>query len=195
MRVSKIERNTLETQVKVELNIDGRGESVIHTGIGFLDHMLTLLAKHGLFDLHVEAKGDLEIDDHHTVEDIAIALGQAFKEALGNKKGIHRYGHVFLPMDEVLVLVAIDLSGRPYLVFDASFHRDKIGDLSTEMVSHFFYSFTMNLLCNLHIKIFYGESTHHKIEGIFKAFARALRMACEFDSRAIDTLPTTKGIL
>jgi imidazoleglycerol phosphate dehydratase HisB len=195
MRISKIERNTLETQVRVELNIDGRGESVIHTGIGFLDHMLTLVAKHGLFDLHVEAKGDLETDDHHTVEDIGIALGQAFKEALGNKKGIQRYGYMLLPMDEVLVLAAIDLSGRPYTVFDASFSREKIGDLSTEMVSHFFYSFATNVLCNLHIKLFQGASTHHKIEGIFKAFARALRMACEIDLRATEVLPTTKGVL
>jgi len=195
MRVSKIERTTLETQIRVELNIDGRGESEIHTGIGFLDHMLTLLAKHGLFDLQVEARGDLEIDDHHTVEDIALTLGQAFKEALGHKKGINRYGSIILPMDEVLVLVAIDLSGRPYLVFDAHFRREKIGELSTEMVPHFFYSFTTQALCNLHIKLFQGDSDHHKIEGIFKAFARALRMACEVDLRARDALPTTKGTL
>ena len=195
MRKAEIERNTNETQIKLKLEIDGSGKRSIDSGIGFLDHMLDLFAKQGLFDLELKAKGDLGVDEHHTVEDIGIVLGQAFKKAIGNKKGIRRYGYFVLPMDEALAMCAMDLGGRPWCVLDADFKREKVGDLSTELLYDFFQAFASNCGANVHMKVFYGRNEHHKIEAIFKAFARAMRMACEMDERAGKELPTTKGTL
>lgn len=195
MRTAEIERKTNETQVKVRLNLDGSGLSRVSTSVGFLDHMLELFAKHGLFDLEVSATGDLKVDEHHTVEDVGIVLGKALKQALGDKKGIRRYGFFVLPMDEALAMSAIDLGGRAWFEMDADFSREKVGDLSTELISDFFQAFAANCEANLHLKLFYGRNDHHKIEGMFKAFARALRQACEFDERSKGALPSTKGIL
>ncbi len=194
MRTAKIRRKTKETDVSIALEIDGTGSSKIATGIGFLDHMLELFVKHGMFNLDLMCKGDLNVDDHHTTEDAAIALGQAFDKALGDKSGISRYGHAYVPMDESLARCVVDLSGRAALVFHAEFNRKKVGDLSTEMIRHFFQSFADNVKANIHIEILYGSNTHHKIEAMFKAFARALRLACEKDSRA-KGIPSTKGKL
>ncbi|NOX71681.1 MAG: imidazoleglycerol-phosphate dehydratase HisB [Candidatus Micrarchaeota archaeon] len=196
MRTAKIERNTKETQIKVEINLDGTGKRRIETPVGFLDHMLDLFGKHGLFDIAVEAKGDMEIDEHHTVEDIGIVLGQALLKAVGDKKGIKRYGTMILPMDDVLALVSLDFAGRYAFVLDAQFTREKVGDLSTELIYDFFDAIAQNAKLNLHIKLLEaGRNDHHRIEGIFKAFARAVRQAVEIDERAKDQLPSTKGAL
>lgn len=193
-RTATIARNTRETQIRLELNLDGCGQGSWQTGVGFLDHMLELFARHGAFDLKVEAKGDLQVDQHHTVEDVGICLGQAVKQALGDKKGIRRYGHFTLPMEETLATTAIDLSGRYYLAFQAAFDSPKIGDFDTELVEDFWQAFAANALCNLHILIHYGRNSHHKSEAIFKSAARALRMAVESDPR-MTGVPSTKGTL
>ena len=189
-----INRKTNETEITVELNLEGKGKSKIKTGIGFFDHMLELFAKHSLIDLEIRAKGDLQIDEHHTVEDVGICLGQAIKEALGNKKGLQRYGFL-LPMDESLAEVAIDLGGRPYLVWNVKFKREKIGDMPTELFEDFFRAVTDNLQANIHINLKYGRNEHHMAEAIFKAFAKALRFAVSKDSRAKNLIPSTKGKL
>jgi imidazoleglycerol-phosphate dehydratase len=193
-RTATITRNTRETQIRLELNLDGSGQGSWQTGVGFLDHMLELFARHGAFDLKVEAKGDLQVDQHHTVEDVGICLGQAVKQSLGDKKGIRRYGHFTLPMEETLATTAIDLSGRYYLAFQAAFDSPKIGDFDTELVEDFWQAFAANALCNLHILIHYGRNSHHKSEAIFKSAARALRMAVESDPR-MTGVPSTKGTL
>jgi imidazoleglycerol-phosphate dehydratase len=193
-RTAKIDRSTRETQIKLELNLDGSGAGSWKTGVGFLDHMLELFARHGACDLSVEAKGDLQVDQHHTVEDVGICLGQAVKQALGDKKGIRRYGHFTLPMEETLCTTAIDLSGRYYLVFNAPFTNQKIGDFDTELVEDFFQAFAANALCNLHVLVQYGRNNHHISEAIFKSAARALRQAVESDSR-MTGVPSTKGTL
>lgn len=194
MRVSKIERNTNETKIKLEINLDGTGKTSINTGVGFFDHMLNLMAFHGNFDLVVEAKGDLEVCDHHMVEDVGIALGQCFLEALGDKKGINRYGNFFLPMDETLAQVALDISGRSFLVFECEFKRESIGEFSTEMVKEFFRAFAFNSGITLHARVLYGENDHHKAEALFKALGRALKEAKYVDSNNM-VLPSTKGML
>jgi imidazoleglycerol-phosphate dehydratase/histidinol-phosphatase len=190
-RTATVTRNTLETQIQIDLNVDGNGKAIIQTGLNFLDHMLHQIAKHGNFDLCIQVKGDVEIDDHHTIEDTALALGKAFYKALGSKKGIERYGFL-LPMDDCLAQVAIDFGGRPWLVWEADFQREKVGDVSTEMFYHFFKSFTDQAKCNLNIKC-EGVNEHHKIESIFKAFAKALRMATTQNNQF--NVPSTKGIL
>ncbi len=193
-RTAMVERNTKETQITLTLNLDGSGESRVDTGIGFLDHMLTLFAKHGFFDLEVDVKGDLEVDTHHSIEDTGIVLGQAIARAVGDKQGICRYGSCTLPMDEVLMICALDLSGRPYLVFDARLKAERVGTLETEMIQEFFYAVSYGAAMNLHIKELHGENTHHVIEAMFKAFARALDMATGKDER-IRGLLSTKGAL
>jgi imidazoleglycerol phosphate dehydratase HisB len=193
-RTAKIIRKTKETDITLSLNLDGEGIYKIETGIGFLNHMLELFSKHSLIDLNIQAKGDLNVDEHHTIEDIGICLGQAIKEALGDKKGIERYGFL-LPMDEVLAEVAIDLGGRPYLVWNVNFKREKIGDMPTELFEDFFKAVSDGMGANLHINIKYGRNEHHMAEGIFKAFARALRMAVDKSERAKNLLPSTKGKL
>jgi imidazoleglycerol-phosphate dehydratase/histidinol-phosphatase len=192
-RIATIERNTKETQIKVELNLDGKGISDIHTGLGFYDHMLDQVAKHSGADLTIHVNGDLHIDEHHTIEDTALALGEAYLKALGDKRGISRYGFL-LPMDEALAQVAIDFSGRPWLVWEADFKREKIGEMPTEMFYHFFKSFSDTSKCNLNIKC-EGQNEHHKIEAIFKAFAKSIKMAVKRDLKEIDSLPSTKGVL
>lgn len=194
MRKAKIKRRTKETNISATVSLAGTGRSDIKTGIGFLDHMLDLFAKHGMFDISITCKGDLHVDDHHTTEDIGIALANAFLAALGEKKGIARYGSGYVPMDESLARCVIDLSGRSVLVFKAEFNRKKVGDLSTEMIEHFFQSFADNIKANIHIEVLYGRNTHHKVEAIFKAFARAMRQACELDPRVKGVL-STKGKL
>lgn len=193
-RTATIQRNTGETKIRVTLNLDGTGQSQIKTGVGFFDHMLTLFAKHGAFDLTVEADGDLHVDQHHTVEDTGIAIGQALKQALGDKAGIARYGHFTLPMDETLVTSALDLSGRYYLVFQAPFSNAKIGEFDTELVEDFWQGVAANALMNLHIVLHHGRNNHHIAEAIFKATARALRMAVTHDPR-MPGIPSTKGTL
>ncbi len=196
MRLGKITRNTKETQISVSFALDGTGKSDIRTGIGFFDHMLDQLARHGLFDLTIEATGDLHIDAHHTVEDTGLALGQALREALGDKKGIHRYGHAYAPMDETLSRVALDLSNRPYLVWDVSFTVDRLGEqMETELFAEFFHAVAQAGGITLHVTCLHGENNHHKIESVFKAFAKALRMASTIDPRAEGQLPSTKGTL
>lgn len=198
-RKAIINRKTAETDISLSLNIDGTGKRKIKTPIGFLDHMLDLFAKHGLFDLSVKARGDTYIDEHHTVEDIGIVLGETFAKALEEKKGINRYGFFYgffiLPMDEALTTVAIDFAGRYSFRFECPFLREKVGDLPTELVSHFWNSFAQNAKVNLFIKVEYGENDHHKIEAIFKAVARAIRMATTMDKRAINQIPSTKESL
>ncbi len=194
LRKASIERKTNETNVKVILEIDGSGKSQLSTRIGFLDHCMELFAKHGLFDLKIQATGDLKVDDHHTAEDVAIVLGQAFRQALGEKKGVQRYGWCSLPMDESIAQVSVDLSGRGYCEFSASFARENIGGLSSENVEHFFRSFASSAGCTLHTTV-RGRNDHHKIEALFKGLARALRQACEIDARAPNSVPTTKGLL
>lgn len=191
-RSASVERTTRETSIRVEVELDGRGAARIATGLGFFDHMLELLAGHSGIDLTVAADGDLEVDEHHTVEDVGLALGEALSRALGERKGIARYGFL-LPMDESLALVAIDLGGRPYLVFDATFERERVGELPTELVEDFFKAVSDTLKANIHVNLRYGRNDHHKIEAIFKAFARALRMAVEDDPRFADQVPSTKG--
>lgn len=192
-RKASIARKTNETNISIEVNLDGTGEAEISTGLNFFDHMLDQIARHGLIDLKLKCDGDLEVDEHHTIEDVAIALGEVITKALGNKKGIERYGFV-LPMDETQATVAIDLSGRPYLVFNGDFQREYVGDLPTEMVKHFFYSLAMNLKATLHVS-FAGENDHHKIEACFKGLARSLKMAIEQNGRIIDQIPSSKGTL
>ena len=193
-RIAKIERTTNETKIKLELNIDGSGKTDVKTGIGFLDHMLHLWAFHGLFNLKLTCKGDLGIDAHHTTEDIAIALGSSLAEAVGEKKGIVRYGFSYLPMDEALLRVALDLSGRPEFVFSGKFIQASIGSLDTQMIRHFFKSLAMSSRMTLHMSILYGINDHHKCEGLFKALGRALRQAIEIDPRRTG-VASTKGIL
>lgn len=194
-RKSTVERITKETQIRGSLTLEGKGRYEISTGIRFFDHMLELFAKHGGFDLKIEATGDLDVDQHHTVEDVGIALGQLFAQALGDRKGINRAGYFVMPMDETLAVVAIDLSGRPALVYDAPTRFRLVGDLQTELLHDFFDGFVVHCGANLHAKVLYGRSNHHKIEGIFKCFARALRYACSTDARMKDQLPSTKGLL
>ena len=193
-RVAKIERITNETKIKLELNLDGSGKTEIKTGIGFLDHMLNLWAFHGLFDLKIKCSGDLEIDAHHTTEDIAIVLGSALAKAVGEKKGIYRYGHAYVPMDEALIRAALDLSGRSEFVFSGEFSQQTIGQLDTQMITHFFRSLAMSSGMTLHMVILYGVNDHHKCEGLFKALGRALRVAVELDPRRTEVV-STKGTL
>ena len=193
-RIGIGKRKTKETNISVTINLDGTGNNKIHTGIGFFDHMLDGFARHGLFDLTVEAEGDLFLDCHHTVEDTGIVLGQAVLEAMGEKKGIKRYGHMILPMDETLALCAVDLSGRPYLNFQAAFQNDRIGDMDTEMVREFFYALSYSAMMNIHLKILDGENSHHMAEALFKAFGKALDMATVSEPR-LDEAWTTKGSL
>jgi imidazoleglycerol-phosphate dehydratase len=193
-RVARVERKTSETEIECTLKLDGKGDSGIDTGVGFFDHMLKSFARHGLFDLELSCKGDIYVDCHHTVEDVGIVLGQAIREALGDKKSIRRYGDIILPMDEALIMCAIDLSGRPYLVFDGKFSSERVGYLDTQMVREFFYAVSYSAGMNLHIRQLSGENDHHIIEGMFKAFAKALDEATMKDSR-IKTVLSTKGTL
>jgi imidazoleglycerol-phosphate dehydratase len=193
-RTAKIERKTAETQIELELNLDGTGQADISTGVGFFDHMLELFTKHAAIDLRVKCDGDLQVDQHHTVEDIGICLGQAIREAIGDKKGIRRYGHFTLPMEETLVTIALDLSGRYFLVFDANFPTAKIGEFDSELVEDFWQATAANALCNFHVQLHYGRNSHHISEAIFKGAARALRMAIEADPR-MTGVPSTKGTL
>lgn len=195
MRTAVISRNTAETKINIELNLDGKGESRIQSGCGFLDHMLTLLASHGRLDLVVECNGDTQVDDHHTVEDIGIALGEAFAGALGDKKGITRYGSVTIPMDETLILAAIDLSGRCGFYGTLNVPAEKVGTFDTELVEEFFLGFTRAAACTLHVQQLAGRNSHHIIEGTFKAFARALRAAVAVDPAYAGEIPSTKGVL
>jgi imidazoleglycerol-phosphate dehydratase len=194
-RIASVERVTKETQIRGSLAIDGKGRYDISTGIRFFDHMLELFAKHGAFDLSIQAKGDLDVDQHHTVEDVGIALGQLFAKALGDRKGINRAGYFVLPMDETLAVVAVDLGGRPALVYDDKVRTRLVGDYVTELSPDFFDGFTVHAGANLHAKVLYGRSNHHKIEAVFKCFARAMRYACSTDARLKDQLPSTKGLL
>jgi imidazoleglycerol-phosphate dehydratase len=193
-RTASIQRKTNETEINLELNLDGSGQAEVKTGVGFLDHMLELLAKHGAFDIRVAARGDLHVDQHHTVEDTGICLGQAFREALGDKAGIRRYGHFTLPMEETLVTVAVDLSGRYALAFNAPLPSPKIGAFDSELLEDFWQAFAANTLCNLHVLLHYGRNSHHIAEAVFKGTARALRMAVEHDPR-MTGVPSTKGSL
>src|ERR1700756_1384637 len=195
VRRATLERNTKETRIRGTLKIDGRGTYEIATGIRFLDHMLELFAKHGAFDLKLQARGDLDVDQHHTVEDVGIVLGQLVSKALGDRKGINRAGYFVLPMDETLAVVALDLGGRPALVYKDLVRVRLVGDLQTELVEDFFGGFVNHAGANLHVKVLYGRSNHHKIEAIFKCFARALKYACSTDKRLRDLLPSTKGLL
>ena len=195
MRTSEISRTTAETDVYIKLNLDGKGECEISTGIGFLDHMLTLFAKHGRFDLVAKCDGDIEVDGHHTTEDIGIALGQAFKEALGDKRGIKRYGSTILPMDEALILTAVDISGRPYLRYRMKIPAPMVGDFDTELLREFVIAFAFNAGITLHIRRLDGVNSHHIIEGTFKSLARTLKKAVEIDEKAKDEIPSTKGVL
>jgi imidazoleglycerol-phosphate dehydratase len=195
MRTSEISRQTNETQIQLKFDLDGTGNHEISTGIGFLDHMLTHLAVHGLFDLTVYAKGDLHIDVHHTVEDVALALGQAFDQALGDRKGIVRMGDCFAPMDETLAHVAIDLSGRSYAVIHAEWQTPYVGNIPTTLFPHFFESFAMTARCNLHARVLYGRDDHHQAEALFKAWARALDIATQIDPRRAGSIPSTKGMM
>ena len=195
MRRALVSRNTTETRIRLRLNLDGTGKYDVRTGIRFLDHMLELVARHGGFDLSLAIAGDLDVDAHHTVEDAGIALGEAVAKALGSKRGIHRAGYFVMPMDETLAVAAIDLSGRPFAVVDLRLAVKKVGDLPTELVQDFFEGFAAAARANVHLKVLYGRSSHHQIEAIFKAFARALRAACLRDRRLARTLPSTKGLL
>ncbi len=195
MRNAKITRNTLETQITVSINLDGTGVSQFNTGLGFLDHMLDQIARHGMMDIEVDAKGDLHIDAHHTVEDIGITLGQAFAQAVGDKKGIRRYGHAYVPLDEALSRVVLDISGRPGLEFGCTFTRAAIGTFDVDLVHEFFQGFVNHANVTLHIDNLKGHNAHHQAETIFKAFGRALRMAVELDARMAGIMPSTKGSL
>ncbi|MBQ6401343.1 MAG: imidazoleglycerol-phosphate dehydratase HisB [Firmicutes bacterium] len=195
MRTAEINRKTAETDIRLSLDLDGAGKSAVDTGVGFLDHMLTLFAAHGRFDLTVSAKGDTQVDDHHTVEDIGIALGQAFAQALGDKAGIVRYGDTILPMDESLILTAVDLSGRSHLSFDLAPLSEKVGTFDTELVKEFWLAFVRNCPCSLHIRKLAGLNTHHIIEGAFKSAARTMGQACAIDQAAAGRIPSTKGVL
>jgi imidazoleglycerol-phosphate dehydratase len=195
MRAAQVTRNTLETQITVSIQLDGTGRCVLASGVPFLDHMLDQVARHGMFDLEVEAKGDLHIDAHHTVEDIGITLGQALAKAIGDKKGVRRYGHAYVPLDEALSRVVIDLSGRPGLEFHVAFMRARVGEFDVDLVHEFFQGFANHALATLHMDNLRGTNAHHQAETLFKAFGRALRMACELDPRAAGVLPSTKGAL
>ncbi len=195
MRQAQVTRHTLETQIEVRLNLDGSGKSRLATGVGFFDHMLDQVARHGMVDLEIEAKGDLHIDAHHTVEDVGITFGQAFAKAIGDKTGVRRYGHAYVPLDEALSRVVIDLSGRPGLEYSVDYARGLIGEFDVDLVHEFFQGFANHALVTLHIDNLKGRNAHHQAETIFKAFGRALRMAVELDARASGTLPSTKGSL
>ncbi|PFH10354.1 imidazoleglycerol-phosphate dehydratase [Collimonas sp. PA-H2] len=194
-RTASITRNTNETQIRVSINLDGSGQQKLNTGVPFLDHMLDQIARHGLIDLDIEANGDLHIDAHHTVEDVGITLGQAFAKAIGDKKGIRRYGHAYVPLDEALSRVVIDFSGRPGLEFHVPFKRAMIGGFDVDLTHEFFQGFVNHALVSLHIDNLRGENAHHQCETVFKAFGRALRMATELDARSAGTIPSTKGSL
>lgn len=194
-RIASIERNTAETQIKVTINLDGTGIGVINTGVPFLDHMLDQIKRHGLIDLDIQCIGDTHIDDHHSVEDVGITLGQAFKQAIGDKKGIVRYGHFYAPLDESLSRAVVDISGRPSLHMDIAFTRARVGNFDVDLLSEFFYGFVNHAMITIHLDNLKGKNTHHQIESAFKAFARALRMAVEYDQRALDRLPSTKESL
>lgn len=195
MRSAKVTRNTLETQISIELNLDGSGKASLDTGLPFLEHMLDQIARHGLVDISILAKGDLHIDAHHTVEDIGITLGQAFRQAVGDKKGLCRYGHAYVPLDEALSRVVLDLSGRPGLVFNCEFVRNNIGEFEVDLIHEFFQGFVNHALVTLHIDNLAGNNAHHQAETIFKAFGRALRVALELDPRMAGMMPSTKGSL
>ncbi len=195
MRRSVVDRKTTETHVKVALTLEGRGRYRVRTGIRFLDHMLELAARHGAFDLAIDATGDLDVDQHHTVEDTGIALGEALSRALGTRRGINRAGYFVMPMDESLAVAAIDLGGRAHVVVDHGVRASRVGDLQTELVHDFFEGFAQSARANVHLKVLYGRSSHHRIEALFKAFGRALRVACEKDRRMLRKLPSTKGML
>jgi imidazoleglycerol-phosphate dehydratase len=194
-RTTQIRRNTKETQITLRMNLDGRGKSDISTGIPFFDHMLNLVTRHGGFDLKLNAKGDLDVDQHHTVEDVGIALGEAVLAALGNKRGINRAGYFLMPMDETLAVAAIDFGGRPCCVVKAKFSAARVGDFQTELVEDFFQGFAQSARVNVHLRVLYGRSTHHQVEALFKAFARALRFAVSRDRRLRSVLPSTKELL
>jgi imidazoleglycerol-phosphate dehydratase len=195
MRSTKVSRNTLETQINIELNLDGNGKSKFDTGLPFLDHMIDQIARHGLLDLDILAKGDLHIDAHHTVEDIGITLGQAFNQAIGDKKGLRRYGHAYIPLDEALSRVVLDISGRPGLVFNCKFVRGNVGEFDVDLIKEFFQGFVNHALVTVHVDNLAGDNAHHQAETIFKAFGRALRMALELDPRMVGVMPSTKGTL
>lgn len=195
MRRALIDRQTSETRISLRLGLDGRGQYRVRTGIRFLDHMLELFARHGAFDLRLDATGDLDVDQHHTVEDVGLALGEAVSKALGPRRGINRAGYFVMPMDETLAVVAIDLGGRPHTVVDLKGAAARVGDLQTELVHDFFEGFAVGARANVHVKVLYGRSSHHKVEAAFKAFARALRVACARDKRLAKMLPSTKGLL
>ncbi|HSD60116.1 MAG TPA: imidazoleglycerol-phosphate dehydratase HisB [Burkholderiales bacterium] len=195
MRKAQVTRDTLETQIGVKLNLDGSGKSKLATGVPFLDHMLDQVARHGMMDLEISARGDLHIDAHHTVEDVGITVGQAFAKALGDKKGVRRYGHAYVPLDEALSRVVVDLSGRPGLEFHVPFSRARVGEFDVDLVHEFFQGFVNHTGVTLHVDGLRGDNAHHQAETVFKAFGRALRMACELDPRAAGSLPSTKGKL
>jgi imidazoleglycerol-phosphate dehydratase len=194
-RTAEVTRNTAETKITVKVNLDGTGVAKLHTGIGFFDHMLDQIARHGMIDLDIHADGDLHIDGHHTVEDVGIAFGQAVLKAVGDKKGIRRYGHAYVPLDEALSRVVIDLSGRPGLIMNVPFKSGMIGTFDSQLAHEFFQGFVNHAFATVHIDNLRGENAHHQAETVFKAFARALRNALEFDQRALNTIPSTKGIL
>ena len=194
-RTASIRRNTKETQISLRLNLDGRGKSQISTGIPFFDHMLDLVARHGAFDLQLQAQGDLQVDQHHTVEDVGIALGEAVNNALGNRRGILRAGYFLMPMDETLAVAAIDLGGRAFCVVNAKFSARRVGDFQTELVEDFFQGFAQSARANVHLRLLYGRSSHHQVEALFKAFARALRFAVSRDKQLRKVLPSTKELL
>jgi imidazoleglycerol-phosphate dehydratase len=195
MRTATIKRTTKETDIAVSVNLDGTGQTKINTGIGFFDHMLDQLGKHSLIDIEITAKGDLHIDGHHTAEDVGLALGAAMAEAVGDKKGIYRYGHAYVAMDDSLSRAALDFSGRPFLVWDAEFTMDRLGEMDTELFQEFFHAFAQKSKLTLHCTVLYGQNNHHKIESLFKACAKALRMALTIDARAKEAIPSTKGVL
>jgi imidazoleglycerol-phosphate dehydratase len=194
-RTASLHRRTAETDIRARINLDGCGRYEVSTGIRFLDHMLELFARHGGFDLRLRARGDLDVDQHHTVEDVGIVLGQVVRQAIGNKRGMNRAGYFLMPMDETLAVAALDLSGRPYLVMKASIRARRVGDLQTELLEDFFQGFATSAGANVHLKVAYGRSSHHAVEALFKVFARALRYACSRDARLKSQLPSTKGLL
>jgi imidazoleglycerol-phosphate dehydratase len=195
VRRAVVDRRTKETRILVKLGLEGRGRYAVRTGIRFLDHMLELVARHGAFDLRVDARGDLDVDQHHTVEDLGIALGEAVSKAIGTRRGINRAGYFVMPMDETLAVAAVDLGGRPHAVVDVKVRVARVGDLQTELVHDFFDGFALGARANVHVKVLYGRSSHHHVEAVFKAFARALRVACSKDRRLARMLPSTKGLL